>query len=571
MLASMFEIRAKDGLGRIGRLHIKGKTVETPLVMPVVNPKKMEISCKELQEQFKVPMIITNAYIIHQSRLREEALKRGIHSILDFDGIIETDSGSFQLMTYGNINVTNEEIISFQNEIGTDVSTFLDIPTVPHAPFDKAEKDLQTTVERAQEAQSLKKTLMNGTVQGGQFLLLRKKASQIMGEMDFDIHPVGAVVPFLLKYQFTPLVDIILTCKEYLPVERPVHLFGAGHPLLLGFAVLLGCDLFDSAAYILYAKGHRYLTPFGTKNLEDLVYFPCACPVCCNTDPETVAALPETEKVQFLTRHNLYTTFAELQKIKQAIHEGSLWELVESRIRNHPNLLESYKVIKKYSHFIEMFEPFTKRTGFFYTGAETKFRPIYSRIKTRITPVKGDTFVHPVFGEVPVPLNQTYPFHTDETFEISEKELIKGISVYQFGLNAESLFDNTEIAHGRTGKIRHIYQNETLLATLRPMDGLFVLTFEGAEKLHSQLPFPQRRVTADEEAVPFLKEGKDLFAKFVIDIDENLRAYEEVLLIDRNDVLLGVGKLLLSPREVKAFNKGVAVQCRRGVHAVHSP
>jgi len=570
LLATMFEIRAKDGLGRIGRLHINGKTVETPALMPVINPKKAEISPREIQETFGAQMIITNAYIIHQSGLREKALK-GIHSLLDFDGVVETDSGSFQLMTYGDINVTNEEIIRFQHQIGADITTFLDIPTPPDASFSKAEADLEITIERAREAQDLKKGAMNGTIQGGRFLPLRETACAQLGEMDFDIHPLGAVVPFLLKYDFTSLVDIILTCKMGLPVERPVHLFGAGHPLLLAFAVLLGCDLFDSAAYVLYAKGNRYLTPFGTKNMEDLLYFPCECPVCTETDPETVSMWSLEERIQFLIRHNLYVTFRELQVIKQAIHEGSLWELVESRIRNHPNLYESYKIVKKYAAFMEKYEPFTKRSGFSYTGAETTFRPLYKRVKRRITLVRGDTFTHPVFGEVPVSLSQTYPFHTDAVFTIPEEELIHGICSYQFGPEAESLFDNVTIKHGRTGKVRHLYCDQTLLATLRPVDGLFVLTFEGAEKLHRLLPFPERRVIADEEAVPFIKEGKDLFAKFVVDMDETLRPYEEVLIVDRDDILLGVGKLLLSPEEAKSFKKGAAVQVRRGLHAVHHP
>jgi 7-cyano-7-deazaguanine tRNA-ribosyltransferase len=567
---SMFEIRAKDGLGRIGRLQINGKIIETPAIMPVINPRKAEISPKEIKEQFGAQIVITNAYIIYQSSLREEALKKGIHRLLDFDGIIETDSGSFQLMSYGNIDVTNKEIIRFQNQIGSDISTFLDIPSTPEASYEQAESDLRITLERAEEAQSLKESVMNGTVQGGKFLPLREKASKALGAMNFEIHPIGAVVPFLLKYQFTPMMDIIMTCKKFLPVERPVHLFGAGHPLVFAFAVLLGCDLFDSAAYILYAKGNRYLTPFGTRNLEDLLYFPCKCPVCSNTDPETVSKLPQEEKIQFLTKHNLHATFGELRIVKQAIHEGSLWELVESRIRNHPNLLESYRVIKKHSKFIEKFEPFTKRSGFSYTGAETKFRPLFKRVTSRIAWLSGTTFSHPVFGNVPVSLSQTYPFHTDAVFQIEDKDLIQGISVYQFGSKAKSLFDDTTIAYGKTGKVRHIYKNAELLATLRPLDGLFVLTFKGAERLHQLLPFPERRVVADEEAVPFIREGEDLFSKFVVRIDEFLRAYEEVLIVDEDDLLLGVGKLLLSPKEAKYINRGVAVQCRRGVNAIHS-
>jgi predicted RNA-binding protein (TIGR00451 family) len=169
-------------------------------------------------------------------------------------------------------------------------------------------------------------------------------------------------------------------------------------------------------------------------------------------------------------------------------------------------------------------------------------------------------------------LSQTYPFHTDKVFDIEDEKVIKDIVVYQFGKKAGSLFGHgdTRVVHGSTGKIRHVYKDDVLLATLRPMDGLFVLTFEGAELLHRVLPYPERRVVVDEEAVPFVKEGKDVFAKFVLKIDGDLRAYEEVLTVDDNDTLLGVGKLLLSPVEVKAFTRGVAVQSRRGVNAVYS-
>ncbi|MBU7032114.1 MAG: tRNA guanosine(15) transglycosylase TgtA [Theionarchaea archaeon] len=566
----MFEIRAKDGLGRIGRLEINGKVVETPLLMPVINPKQSEIPPDRIQKDFGARMIITNAFILHESSLKETAIERGIHSLLEFDGVIETDSGSFQLMTYGNISISNEEIILFQNQIGSDVATFLDIPTVPESTFEQAETDLDITLKRAHTALALKETAMNGTVQGGAYLPLREKAARELAGLDFDIYPIGAVVPFLMKYRFSPLADIILTCKAHLPPNKPVHLFGAGHPLILSFAVLLGCDLFDSAAYILYAKGHRYLTPFGTRNLEDLLYFPCSCPECSSRDPETVSQLPEDEKIQFLLRHNLHSTFTEIRKIKQAIHEGSLWELVESRIRNHPNLLEAYKIIGKHADFMERSEPFTKRSGFFYTGAETALRPICTRVKKRIAPIESQTFTHPTFGEVPVSLSQTYPFHTDEIYPVSELQLITDIALYQFGPAARSLFDHVTISHGKTGKVRHLSKEGILLATLRPMDGLYVLTLEGAQILHSLIPPPQRRVVADEEAVPFIRDGKDLFAKFVLSIDESLRAYEEVFITDERDTLIGVGKLLLSPEEALSLTKGVAVQCRRGADAIYN-
>ncbi len=49
-------------------------------------------------------------------------------------------------------------------------------------------------------------------------------------------------------------VSVILAAKCGLDADGPVHLFGAGHPMMLALAVAAGCDLFDSAAYALHAR-----------------------------------------------------------------------------------------------------------------------------------------------------------------------------------------------------------------------------------------------------------------------------------------------------------------------------
>ena len=81
-----------------------------------------------------VEALITNAYIFSQSRqYRQRALDEGLHKVLDFDGVIMTDSGSFQLSVYGQVSVTNTETLSFQRDIGSDIWVPLDIPTSPGA------------------------------------------------------------------------------------------------------------------------------------------------------------------------------------------------------------------------------------------------------------------------------------------------------------------------------------------------------------------------------------------------------------------------------------------------------
>jgi uncharacterized protein with predicted RNA binding PUA domain len=59
--------------------------------------------------------------------------------------------------------------------------------------------------------------------------------------------------------------------------------------------------------------------------------------------------------------------------------------------------------------------------------------------------------------------------------------------------------------------------------------------------------------------------GKTAFCKFVVDCDPEIRALEEVLLVDKDDNLLGTGQALLCAAEIKAFKKGTAVSVRFGV------
>ena len=152
-----FEILHKDLAGRIGRLNTSHGNIETPCLMPVVNPHIPLIPPGELEEM-GADMIITNSYIIHQDeRLKQQALERGLHDLLGFSGPIMTDSGAFQLSVYGDIEVSAREILDFQFAIKSDISVPLDIPTPPDVPKERAETELQTTEERLLEACSLER------------------------------------------------------------------------------------------------------------------------------------------------------------------------------------------------------------------------------------------------------------------------------------------------------------------------------------------------------------------------------------------------------------------------------
>jgi 7-cyano-7-deazaguanine tRNA-ribosyltransferase len=439
-MTDVFEVRRWDGAGRLGSLDVPraGVTVETPALMPVVNPHLRTVSPARM-EALGAQVLITNGYILYGSEdYRERALDEGLHSLYDFSGAIVTDSGSFQLSVYGDeeVDIDTREILQFQHAIGSDIGTPVDIPTPPEADRERAERELATTQERLELAAELDlgEMLLNAPVQGATYEDLRERAGREARATGADVFPVGAVVPLLNDYRYAEAVEVSLAAKRGLGPAAPVHLFGAGHPMTFALAAAAGCDLFDSAAYALYARDDRYLTVRGTEHLEDLEYLPCPCPVCTKHGAAGLQAAGDTERERLLAEHNLQVSFAEMRRVRQAIRAGDLLELVEARARSHPTVLDGYRALLDAVADIERTDA-TSKDAFFHLSAESARRPEVRRHHERLAdlPVDGDEVllseggtndsydetwrVVPPFGPFPRALSETYPL----TAEVPER------------------------------------------------------------------------------------------------------------------------------------------------------
>ncbi len=561
-----FELKAKDIGGRIGKLGINSKEIETPAIFPVYNPNNPLVSIDEFQKEFKFKTLMCNAYIILKNpELRKTFSEKGIHKALGFDGLVATDSGSYQLMLYGNVQTTNTEIIKFQEKIGTDIGSFLDIPTFPDAYKPRAEEQLEKTLERAKEAKNAK-FVVNAGIQGSNYLDLRKRAAKEIGK-NFELVAIGGIVRLMENYDFSTLVDIIATVKQNIPTNRVVHAFGLGHPMVFSLAAALGCDLFDSAAYALYAEDGRYLMEFGTKKLEELEYLPCECPVCSKYDVVEFGRLNSRKKTKELARHNLYVTVREIKTVKQAIEENRLWELLQTRARTHPKLFAGFLQMFKYKKWLSTLDLITKKSSFYYSGEESKNRTEIVNARKRIKNVDSKkTIKDKIFGKIPAEILDIYPFGpvVEEKPEIEDLEKIKGIMEYQFGKNASDVIKKVRIKKSRkTKRIRWIYENKDMIASVRASDHFIIPKKTLAERLMKKFAYPKLRVVVkDEEVVKFIKDGKSVFAKFVSEIDKDLRAGDECFVVDKDDNLIRIGTLVLAPREVRDFKRGVAVRIR---------
>ncbi|MBT3284197.1 tRNA guanosine(15) transglycosylase TgtA [Candidatus Bathyarchaeota archaeon] len=371
-----FELRDRDLLGRIGKLTVRGKTLETPAFMPVVNPMIQTISPRRLKKEFGCDIIITNSYIIRNHFLEIPNVE--LHKLLDYDGIIMTDSGAYQILVYGEVEVTQPQIIDWQKKIGSDISVILDIPTGWDIPREKVEYTVEKTLERAREALPLiegSNNLWVGPIQGGKYLDLVEKSAKAVGMMPFDLHALGSPTEVMERYMYPVLVDMAMTAKIHAPVERPIHLFGAGHPNMFAMSVAMGYDLFDSAAYALFAKDERYLTVRGTLQFKDLKYLPCSCPVCRNKSPEDLAALPRGDRIRIIAEHNMHVTMTEMETIKQAIVEGNLWDLVETRAKGHSQMTAALKRLSRYDKYLEEGSDGFKGRGLFYYDYHSIHKP----------------------------------------------------------------------------------------------------------------------------------------------------------------------------------------------------
>jgi uncharacterized protein with predicted RNA binding PUA domain len=147
-----------------------------------------------------------------------------------------------------------------------------------------------------------------------------------------------------------------------------------------------------------------------------------------------------------------------------------------------------------------------------------------------------------------------------------ELVFLRAIADHQFRSNVgEFLFPNGVLLKisRNTGRIREVLSPDNVrIASVRASSFTFNLTFYGASILHNILNEPLMRVYVVNEVAQDILSGNTVFARHVIKVDENLRAGDEVLVVDENDKLLCVGRLTLSPYEILHFIRGAAVKLR---------
>lgn len=570
----MFEINKRDGLARLGKIKTKHGVLDTPTLLPVVNPKIMTLTMEELAES-GAQGIITNSYIIYKNpKLKEVAEDKGVHGLVNWSGPIMTDSGTFQSHVYGEIEMKPEEILDFQKKIKVDIGTVLDVFCEPETKFEDAKKELEETQKRIEAADANKEDIfLAAPIQGGRHLDLRTKAAEMASKTKAEIFPIGGVVPLMERNNFKLLSEVILASKKGLDISRPVHLFGCGHPMIFALAAFLGCDVFDSASYAKFASRDSLMFTWGTRSLDELQELPSEFSAFPGMTATKLKKLDKKERQKIIAKHNLMTSFAEIRRIKQAIHDGLLWELVESRLRSSPALMKVFEVIENNIDWISEFEPAYRYKTPIKSGEKSNIRPVFSNLSNSF---ESGEMLHPYFGKVPNHLSETYPFHPGllqddiEGFKMQEWNIdrVRCILDYQFGKGTGKIFTDGEtelVISRKTRRLRNLLLDGEHVASLSHRRGMFILQKKGAELLHEHSEKPAYRIIVTSETAEFNRKGKSVFCKFIEHIDSKLKCLDECIVVTPNDELIAFGKLMIGPKEIELKQQGMAVRVRSGI------
>jgi len=144
---------------------------------------------------------------------------------------------------------------------------------------------------------------------------------------------------------------------------------------------------------------------------------------------------------------------------------------------------------------------------------------------------------------------------------------VRSVADYQFGkcVGAALFPENVKIVFSRnTGRIRYVYLDGKRLGTMRPTDGFFSLSIDGAKRVVSGGQYAKCFVTVRSDVAKFIAEGSDVFAAHILTADDEVRAKDEIIVLDEEGKVLAVGRAVLSGEEMKSFKRGVAVKVRRG-------
>lgn len=371
----MFELLGQDSQSkaRRGQLATAHGVIDTPAFMPVGTQGTVKaVTPRELRE-LNAQIVLGNTYHLFV-RPGLDVIKHfgGLHSFMNWDGPILTDSGGYQIFSLAKLRKITEEGVNFQNHVdgtpafitpeiameiqaalGSDIAMVLDECAPYPCDYEYAARSAEMTRRWAMRCKSksgirnpkyeIKRQLLFGIVQGATFDNLRKSSAQAIVDLDFDGYAIGGVSVGEPEEEMMRAVE---SSEPFLPADKPRYAMGLGTPPQLLQMIARGMDIFDCVLPTRLARNGTAFTATGTLNLKNAEFAldrrpieeNCACPACLEFTRGYIRHLIKAEEIlglRLITLHNLHFYLDLMRKARDHIENGSFEEFRERFVSNY--------------------------------------------------------------------------------------------------------------------------------------------------------------------------------------------------------------------------------------------
>jgi len=351
-----FEVLARDGAARRGRLVTAHGIVETPVFMPVGTAGTVKAMTSEGVAATGSRMILGNTYhLMLRPGAERIAALGGLHRFMNWPHTILTDSGGYQVMSLaarrtiaepgvtfrshldGSLHqLTPERAIAIQQLLGTDITMALDECTPYPASYKAVEKSMELTMRWAERSRDAFVERPGhgvfGIVQGGVHCDLRLRSAAKLVEIGFDGYAIGGLA--IGEGQATTFAVLNATVPA-IPDDQPRYLMGVGKPADLVGAVLRGIDMFDCVLPTRSGRTAQAFTRLGPVNLRNARHADdpapldpeCPCPACVGYSRAYLHHLCRSGEIlgsMLLTAHNLRYYADLMAAMRAAIEQSAL-------------------------------------------------------------------------------------------------------------------------------------------------------------------------------------------------------------------------------------------------------
>jgi len=355
-----FKLIATSGKARLGCLKTSRGEIATPAFMPVGTAATVKAMLPLSVKETGADILLCNTYHL-MLRPTAERINRlgGLHSFMNWNRPILTDSGGFQVMSLANLRKVTENGVIFKSHIdgskhhlsperSLEIQQLLDsdilmcfdeCPALP-AKYDTIAKSMRMSMIWAERSRAVfdesRGKALFGIQQGGLEEKLRGESAEKLRSIGFEGYAIGGLA---VGEEQSAMFEVLDFAPGQLPIEKPRYLMGVGKPDDIVGAVARGIDMMDCVLPTRSGRTGQVFTRHGAINIKNARHQDdprpldefCGCPACKNYSRAYLHHVFRSQEIissMLLTWHNLQYYQDLMRCIRDSIADDKFSDFV---------------------------------------------------------------------------------------------------------------------------------------------------------------------------------------------------------------------------------------------------